>query len=122
MQKSLALSILYPAIRHLFYEPGAELSFDVTHICSFFTLCEIRAVIQSGCILTITAHAIVATAGCPSCGIFSQPIHRDYTRHLRDRPPWDYAVRLVLHVRRFRCLKATCTTQTFAERLPQVMR
>jgi transposase len=29
---------------------------------------------------------------------------------------------LVLHLRRFRCLNATCTTQTFAERLPQLVR
>jgi transposase len=31
-------------------------------------------------------------------------------------------VRLVLRVRRFRCLNARCMTQTFAERLPQVVR
>jgi transposase len=29
---------------------------------------------------------------------------------------------LVLRLRRFRCLNASCTTQTFAERLPQVVR
>jgi hypothetical protein len=31
-------------------------------------------------------------------------------------------VRLVLHVRRFRGLSATCTAQTFAERLPPLVR
>jgi hypothetical protein len=31
-------------------------------------------------------------------------------------------VRLVLHVRRFRCLNTTCTAKTFAERLSQLVR
>jgi transposase len=81
--------------------------------------CEITAVTQSDGILTITAHVIAPTASCPRCGISSPRIHSYYTRHPRDLPMGEYAVRLVLHVRRFRCLNAACPAQTFAECLPQ---
>jgi transposase len=84
--------------------------------------CEITAVSQSDHVLTITAHTTAPTAGCPRCGISSQRIHSYYTRRPRDLPLWDDVVRLVLRVRRFRCLNATCTTQTFAERLPELVR
>jgi transposase len=84
--------------------------------------CEITAVSQSDHVLTITARTTAPTASCPRCGISSCRIPSYYTRRPRDLPLWEYAVRLVLRVRRFRCLNASCTTQTFAERLPQVMR
>ena len=41
----------------------------------------------------------------------------DDTRRLRGLPLGEYAVRLVLHVRRFRCLDTTCTAPALAERL-----
>jgi transposase len=50
------------------------------------------------------------------------PIHSYYTRRPRNLPLWEYAVRLVLRVRRYRCLNTSCTTQTFAEGLPEVVR
>jgi transposase len=84
--------------------------------------CEITAVSQSDHGLTITAHTTGSTATCPRCGLSSRRIHSYYTRRPRDLPLWDFAVRLVLRVRRFRCLNATCTVQTFAERLAQVVR
>jgi transposase len=83
--------------------------------------CEITAVSQSDHVLTITARSTAPTASCPRCGESSQRIHNYYTRHPRDLPLWEYTVRLVLHVRRFRCGNATGTTQTFAERLPQTV-
>jgi transposase len=84
--------------------------------------CEMTAVTKSDSVLTITAHSTAPTASCPRCGESSQRIHSYYTRRPRDLPLWDDAVCLVLHVRRFRCLNATCPAQTFAERLPQVVR
>jgi transposase len=80
------------------------------------------AVDQHDSACTITAQATAPTAHCPRCGIASPRVHSYYTRRPRDLPLWDCAVRLVLHVRRFRCLNVTCTVQTFAERLPQVVR
>jgi transposase len=84
--------------------------------------CEITAVRQSDHVLTITAPPTAPTARCPHCGISSQRIHRYYTRRPRDLPRWESTVRLGLHVRRFRCLNASCTAHTFAERWPQVVR
>ena len=84
--------------------------------------CKMTAVTQSDRVLTITAHATAPTARCPRCGESSQRIHSYYTRRPRDLPLWDDAVCLVLRVRRFRCLNATCLAQTFAERLPQIVR
>ncbi len=77
---------------------------------------------QSYHVLTITAHTTVPTARCPRCGESSPRIHRDDTRRPRDLPLWEDAVRLVLHVRRFRGVNATCTTQPCTERLPQIVR
>jgi zinc-finger of transposase IS204/IS1001/IS1096/IS1165 len=84
--------------------------------------CGTRAVSQSDHVLTIIAHTIAPTARCPRCGTSSQRIHSYYTRCPHDLPLWEYAVRLVLHVPRFRCLNASCTAQTFAEKLPRVVR
>src|SRR5882724_2397545 len=80
------------------------------------------AVTQRDRVVTMTAHTTAPTASCPRCGIASRRIHRYDTRRPRDLPLWDDVVRLVLRVRRFRCLNATCTPQTFAERLPQLVR
>jgi transposase len=79
------------------------------------------AVTQRDGVLMITAHSTAPTANGPRCGARWPRIHSDSTRRPRDLPQGDYAVRLILHVRRFRCLHATCTAQTFAERLPQVV-
>jgi transposase len=91
-----------------------------TSVCAL-PQCEITAVTQCDNLLTITAHVTAPTARCPHCGISSQRVHRYYTRRPRDLPLGVYAVRLVLHVRRVRCLNAAYTAQTFAERLPQVV-
>lgn len=70
--------------------------------------------------LRITAHATAETAPCPACETPSRRVHSYYTRSPCDLPCIGRAVRLVLRVRRFRCLNAQCTRQTFAERVPAV--
>jgi transposase len=84
--------------------------------------CEMTAVTRSDKVLTITVHSTASTARCRRCGESSQRIYRYDTRRPRDLPRWEYAVRLVLHVRRFRCVNATCMTQTLTECLPQTVR
>jgi transposase len=76
---------------------------------------------QSDGVLTITAHTTAPTASCRRGGDSSQRIQSDYTRRPRDLPLWEYAVRLGLHVRRFRGVNATCTTPTCTARLPQIV-
>jgi len=72
------------------------------------------------CQLIIHAHSIATQAVCPSCNHSSIHVHSHYTRTPRDLPCSGRQVRLVLSVRRFRCLNAQCKRQTFAERIRQV--
>jgi transposase len=67
--------------------------------------------------LTLTATAATPTAHCPRCDCASTRVHSYYTRSPRDLPLVGYTLRLVLHVRRFRCLNPDCPAVTFAERL-----
>lgn len=69
--------------------------------------------------LTVTAHATSPAATCPDCGTASTRIHSYYSRSPRDLPISEWAIRLILQVRRFRCVDASCTKTTFAERLGQ---
>lgn len=71
--------------------------------------------------LSLTATATTPAADCPHCGCASTRVHSHYTRTPRDLPLVGYAVRLVLHVRRFRCLNPACPAVTFAERLPALL-
>jgi transposase len=71
--------------------------------------------------LTVIATSSTSTANCPCCDSPATRVHSHYTRTPRDLPLIGYAVRLVLHVRRFRCLNPACPTMTFAERLPGLL-
>lgn len=71
--------------------------------------------------ITVTAAANSASAICPACGHESNRVHSYYTRSPRDLPITGQAVRLILHLRRFRCLHSTCPTHTFTERLPDLL-
>ncbi len=71
--------------------------------------------------LFIDARASAQRAYCPRCHQASSRVHSYYTRSPRDLPIGEYAVRLRLHVRRFRCLNHQCLQQTFAERIPDVV-
>ena len=72
--------------------------------------------------LIVSAHSSVSSAICPRCGQASSSIHSSYTRSPRDLPTLEYAVRLVLQVRRFRCSNRACSAVTFAERLGDYLR
>jgi hypothetical protein len=67
-----------------------------------------------------TDHA--AHSQLPALGASSPRSHRDDTRRPRDLPLWEYAVCVVLHSRRFRCVHATCTPPTCTAHLPPIVR
>lgn len=71
--------------------------------------------------LLLTALALALSATCPRCGINSTRIHSYYTRRPHDLLVCGLSVRLLLHVRRFRCLNPTCPAATFTERLPELL-
>jgi len=54
-------------------------------------------------------------AQCPECGTVSQVVHDRYRRQPADLPWRGYPARLVLTVRRFRCVNPDCPRSTFAE-------
>ena len=70
--------------------------------------------------ITLIARATGSPSFCPQCGEPSTRVHSRYTRTLADLPWQGRAVRIELTVRRFFCLAAECSRQTFAERLPEV--
>jgi transposase len=71
--------------------------------------------------LALKAFVPTASATCPHCGTSSSRIHSYYTRRPRDLPISGESVRLLLHLRRFRCLAATCPALTFSERIPALI-
>lgn len=71
-------------------------------------------VTPEGVIVTARSHA--GGAMCPNCGKVSSRLHSSYQRTPQDRSFADLPVRLLLHVRRFRCLSIQCPVVTFAER------
>lgn len=70
----------------------------------------------------VSARASAASAICPRCGQASSRVHSASTRSPRDLPILEYAVRLVLHVRRFRCANPACSARTFAEHFGDYLR
>jgi transposase len=71
--------------------------------------------------LRVTANSIARIATCPDCQTQTTSVHTYYTRSPRDLPSCGKEIRLVLHVRRFRCLDQACSRKTFAERIPQIV-
>lgn len=59
----------------------------------------------------------VAQAPCPMCGIASPRVHSRYQRTVADLPWAGVTIRLLLHVRRFRCGNPVCPRVIFCERL-----
>jgi transposase len=57
---------------------------------------------------------------CPYCGEYSQRVHSEYERRLKDLPCSGHGVNITLEVRRFFCKAAACSRKTFSERLPEV--
>ncbi len=58
---------------------------------------------------------------CPVCHQPSVRMHSRYRRTLTDLPWGGRVVRIVLHVRKFFCMVATCPRRIFTERLPTVV-
>ena len=62
--------------------------------------------------LTSTA----SSCRCPGCGSSSSGVHSHYARTVADTPVGGVAVRLELHVKRFRCRDPGCPQRIFCER------
>jgi transposase len=68
-----------------------------------------------GPVVQLEAEVVTESASCPSCGTVSFKVHDRYVRRPVDLPWRGRTVRLVLTVRRFRCVNPRCERATFAE-------
>ena len=75
---------------------------------------------QAGTV-ALTARATQPSACCPRCTAESTHVHSYYTRRPHDLPLVGYMLRLLLHVRRWRCRNVACATTTFCEPLPGLL-
>ena len=82
---------------------------------------HIENVAVHGNVVTMTVAAASVTACCPICGRCTARVHSRYQRTVADLPVSGRQVAVVAHVRRFRCLDASCPRRIFAERLPDVV-
>jgi transposase len=70
--------------------------------------------------ILLEATSVRATARCPHCHHRSKRVHARYLRTVAALPWHGREVCLHLRVRRFRCTHDGCSSQTFAESLPDV--
>ncbi|MFQ5570039.1 MAG: ISL3 family transposase [Rhodothermales bacterium] len=83
---------------------------------------HIDHVIQTPDQLLLKASSKAKTARCHDCATASSRIHSHYQRQPSDLPLCQHRVRLVLRVRRFRCVNPDCPKQIFAERLDALVK
>ena len=70
--------------------------------------------------ITILTAPKPSSSACPLCSAVSSRVHSHYTCTLADLPWQGRAVTVQVRARRFRCGRAGCSRQVFAERLPEV--
>jgi len=88
---------------------------DATHVrLETWTLDPVQSII------TINLRPRQTMACCPLCARQSKRVHSRYERTLADLPWGEYAVTVLLSVRRLFCDNKKCERRLFAERLPDV--
>jgi transposase len=75
---------------------------------------RIEQVADDGDGVTLLASSRAVSACCPRCQSPSSRVHAGYRRTIADLPAGGRPVRIVLAVRRFRCLEPGCPAVTFA--------
>lgn len=65
---------------------------------------------------TILVRSTSPASRCPKCGGISSRVHSRYRRQISDLPLAGRPVKLMAHVRRFRCEAVRCGQRIFAER------
>lgn len=78
---------------------------------------RIQGVIKEEDALQVYAESTSRQGKCPECGQVSSSVHGHYTRHPQELSCVGCQMRLVLTVKRYRCLNKACPRQTFAESL-----
>jgi transposase len=83
-----------------------------------FAAATVDSIEQGGNLVTFRVRARAGDAACPGCGRRSSRVHARYQRQLADLPLCGRQVRVVVHVRRFKCVSQRCAQATFSEQIP----
>ena len=68
--------------------------------------------------MTFRVRAKAGDAACPGCRRRSPRIHARYQRLLADLPLGGRRVKVIAHIRRFKCVNPRCGQSTFSEQIP----
>jgi transposase len=74
-----------------------------------FAAVTVDSVEQGGDRVTFRVRAKAGDAACPGCRRRSARVHACYQRQLTDLPLGGRRVRIIMHVRRFKCINLRCS-------------
>jgi transposase len=83
-----------------------------------FAAATVDSVEQGGDLVTFRVRARAGDAACPGYRRRSARVHARYQRQLADLPLGGRRVRIIVHVRRFKCASPRCAQSTFSEQIP----
>ncbi|MFF2515571.1 ISL3 family transposase [Streptomyces sp. NPDC058086] len=75
---------------------------------------------SDGVSVTLSVRSSASVAGCSGCGAKSSRVHGRYRRSLADSPVAGRGAKLVVTVRRFKCVNDACSQTTFSEQIPEL--
>jgi len=83
-----------------------------------FAAAVVDSVELGGDLVTFRVRAKAGDAACSGCGRRSSRVHAHYQRQLADLPLGGRRVRVIAHIRRFKCVNPRCAQSTFSEQIP----
>jgi transposase len=83
-----------------------------------FAAATVDSVELGGDLVTFRVRAKASDAACSGCRRRSSRVHARYQRQLAGLPLGGRRVRVVAHIRRFKCVSPRCPQSTFSEQIP----
>lgn len=83
-----------------------------------FAAAIVDSVELGGDVVTFRVRAKAGDAACSGCRRRSSRVHARYQRQLADLPLGGRRVRVIAHIRRFKCASPRCPQSTFSEQIP----
>jgi transposase len=83
-----------------------------------FAAAIVDSVELGGDVVTFRVRAKAGDAACSGCRRRSSRVHARYLRQLADLPLGGRRVRVIAHIRRFKCASPRCPQSTFSEQIP----
>jgi hypothetical protein len=83
-----------------------------------FAAAIVDSVELGGDVVTFLVRATAGDAACSECRRRSSRVHARYQRQLADLPLGGRRVRVIAHIRRFKCASPRCPQSTFSEQIP----